>query len=106
MPRSKTRGDPNRSTFLRRPPMADILLQTRNVKVHFPIKRGLIFDKTVGHVRAVDGMDVTVYRGETYGRVGESGCGRSTCGRAVLNLAETASGEVNCAAVDVLKTTG
>jgi len=86
--------------------MADILLQTRNVKVHFPIKRGLIFDKTVGHVRAVDGMDVTVYRGETYGLVGESGCGKSTFGRAVLNLEETATGEVNFDGVDVLTLKG
>ena len=86
--------------------MADILLQTRSVRVHFPIKRGLVFDKTVGHVRAVDGMDVTVYRGETYGLVGESGCGKSTFGRAVLNLEETATGEVNFDGVDVLKLKG
>src|SRR5699024_9708556 len=106
MPRSKTRGDPNRSTFLRRPPMADILLQTQNLRVHFPIKRGLIFDKTVGHVRAVDGMNVTVHRGETYGLVGESGCGKSTFGRTVLNLEEDARGQVLFDGVDVLSLKG
>lgn len=81
---------------------SDILLQTQNLRVHFPIKRGLIFDKTVGHVRAVDGMNVTVYRGETYGLVGESGCGKSTFGRAVLNLEDEARGQVIFDGVDVL----
>lgn len=83
-----------------------ILLETKNVKVHFPIKRGLVFDKTVGHVRAVDGMSVTVYQGETYGLVGESGCGKSTFGRAILNLEDEATGEVLFNGVDVLSLKG
>ena len=58
------------------------LLQVRGVKVHFPIKRGLFFDRTVGHVKAVDGVDLSIDRGTTYGLVGESGCGKSTLGRA------------------------
>jgi peptide/nickel transport system ATP-binding protein len=62
------------------------LLQVSSLKVHFPITRGVIFDRVVGHVRAVDGVSLTVERGQTYGLVGESGCGKSTLGRAMLRL--------------------
>ncbi|GAA1153275.1 ABC transporter ATP-binding protein [Ornithinicoccus hortensis] len=72
----------------------DVLVDVRGVKVHFPIKRGIIFDRTVGHVYAVDGMDLQILRGETYGLVGESGCGKSTFGRALLQLEELTEGEV------------
>ncbi|MBC7310361.1 MAG: ATP-binding cassette domain-containing protein, partial [Tetrasphaera sp.] len=64
-------------------PDDDILLNVEGVKVHFPIKRGVIFDKTIGYVYAVDGVDLQIRRGETYGLVGESGCGKSTLGRAI-----------------------
>ncbi len=69
------------------------LLQTRNLKMHFPIKSG-IFRRTVGHVKAVDGVDLDVRRGETLGLVGESGCGKSTLARLVLRLLEPTEGEV------------
>ena len=59
----------------------DVLVDVRGVKVHFPIKRGVIFDKVIGHVYAVDGVDLQIRRGETYGLVGESGCGKSTLGQ-------------------------
>ncbi|MFK5634694.1 MULTISPECIES: ABC transporter ATP-binding protein [unclassified Ornithinimicrobium] len=72
----------------------DILLDVQGVKVHFPIKKGLVFDRTVGYVYAVDGMDLRLRRGETYGLVGESGCGKSTFGRAVLQLEELTEGHV------------
>ena len=66
----------------------EALLRVEGLKVHFPIKRGVFFDKTVGHVRAVDGVDLAVPKGSTYGLVGESGCGKSTLGRAILRLTE------------------
>ncbi|TQL68799.1 peptide/nickel transport system ATP-binding protein [Nocardioides albertanoniae] len=73
---------------------SDVLVSATGVKVHFPIKRGVIFDRTIGHVYAVDGVDLEIRRGETYGLVGESGCGKSTLGRAILRLAEMTEGSV------------
>ena len=61
----------------------DVLVDVRGVKVHFPIKRGVVFDRTIGHVYAVDGVDLQIRRGETYGLVGESGCGKSMLGKAI-----------------------
>lgn len=72
----------------------EVLVDVKGVKVHFPIKRGVIFDRVVGHVYAVDGMDLQIRRGETYGLVGESGCGKSTFGRALLQLEDLTEGEV------------
>jgi len=72
----------------------DILVDVKGVKVHFPIKKGVIFDKVVGYVYAVDGVDLQIRRGETYGLVGESGCGKSTLGRAILNLETPTEGSV------------
>lgn len=84
----------------------DLLLDARGVKVHFPIKRGVIFDKTVGHVYAVDGIDLQIRRGETYGLVGESGCGKSTLGRALLRLEEPTAGSVVFDGTDVASLEG
>ncbi len=70
------------------------LLEVRGLKVHFPIKQGLLFERTVGAVRAVDGVDLTVERGRTLGVVGESGCGKSTLGRAILQLEPVTAGTV------------
>jgi peptide/nickel transport system ATP-binding protein len=72
----------------------DVLVDVRDVKVHFPIKRGVVLDKTIGYVYAVDGVSLQVYRGETYGLVGESGCGKTTLGRAILQLIEPTGGSV------------
>ncbi|MFP5416303.1 MAG: ABC transporter ATP-binding protein [Actinomycetes bacterium] len=83
------------------PPQTDVLVDVRGLKVHFPIKRGLVFDRTVGHVYAVDGMDLQIRRGETYGLVGESGCGKSTFGRALLQLEEATEGTVLFAGTDL-----
>jgi peptide/nickel transport system ATP-binding protein len=77
------------------------LLRVQGLKVHFPIKRGIFVDRTVGHVRAVDGVDLSIDRGTTYGLVGESGCGKSTLGRAVLRLVEPTAGSVVFDGTDV-----
>jgi peptide/nickel transport system ATP-binding protein len=77
------------------------LLRVEGLKVHFPIKRGIVFDKTVGQVRAVDGVDLAIERGKTYGLVGESGCGKSTLGRAILRLVEPTEGRVLFEGTDV-----
>ncbi|QDP96690.1 dipeptide ABC transporter ATP-binding protein [Microlunatus elymi] len=69
------------------------LLEVRDLKKHFPIKGGL-FRRTVGAVKAVDGVNLTVNRGETLAVVGESGCGKSTTGRTILRLEEPTDGEV------------
>ncbi|WP_018352168.1 ABC transporter ATP-binding protein [Longispora albida] len=81
--------------------MPETLLSVRGLKVHFPIRRGVIFDRTVGHVYAVDGVDLDVPRGGTYGLVGESGCGKSTLGRALLRLNPVTDGQVVFDGVDV-----
>ena len=78
------------------------LLDVRNLEVHFPIKSGL-FGRTSGHVKAVDGITFDVKPGETLGLVGESGCGKTTTGRAVLRLVEPTAGTVMFDGRDVCK---
>jgi oligopeptide/dipeptide ABC transporter ATP-binding protein len=73
--------------------MSDPLLEVTGLKKHFPVKNGLL-RRVVGQVKAVDGVDFTINRGETFGLVGESGCGKSTTGRTVLRLEEPTGGEV------------
>src|SRR5881296_920950 len=70
------------------------LLDVKALKMHFPLTQGIIFQRQVGAVRAVDGIDFFVERGETLGLVGESGCGKSTTGRAILQLYKPTSGSV------------
>src|SRR5215469_15377599 len=69
------------------------LVDVRGLKVHFPIKGGLL-GRAVDHVKAVDGVDLFIRRGETLGLVGESGCGKSTTGRAILQLIKPTAGSV------------
>jgi oligopeptide transport system ATP-binding protein len=69
------------------------LLQVRNLKTYFPIRRG-VFSRTVGHVKAVDGVSFDVHEGKTLGLVGESGCGKTTVGRTILRLIPKTDGEV------------
>ena len=70
------------------------LVQVRNLKKHFPINSGLIVQRQVGAVKAVDDVSFDVYTGETLGLVGESGCGKSTTGRTVLQLYKATSGSI------------
>ncbi|CAM4151076.1 ABC transporter ATP-binding protein [Kibdelosporangium persicum] len=81
--------------------MTDTLVEVQDIKVHFPIKRGVVLDRTVGYVYAVDGVDLAIRRGETYGLVGESGCGKSTLGRAMLKLTEPTAGRVVFDGIDL-----
>ena len=73
-------------TFQAHQPRA--LLEVTDLVKHFPVKRGLLFDRTVDQVRAVDGVSFSVAKGETLGLVGESGSGKSTLARTVLQLLE------------------
>ncbi len=73
--------------------MTDRLLDVRNLKKHFPVRSGLL-QRVTAHVKAVDGVSFHLDKGETLGLVGESGCGKSTTGRAVLRLLPVTSGEV------------
>lgn len=70
------------------------LLEVRNLVKHFPIKEGILIDREVGRVRAVDDISFTVHKGETLGLVGESGCGKSTACRTILQLLKPTSGSV------------
>ena len=69
------------------------LLEVRNLKKHFPIQKGFL-KRTVGHVKAVDGVDLAVREGETLGLVGESGCGKTTTGRLILRAIDPTVGEI------------
>ena len=80
---------------------AEPLLRTEGLKVHFPITEGLIFERKVGAVRAVDGVSLDVHRGETLGLVGESGCGKSTFARAVIRLVDATEGRISFDGTDV-----
>ena len=73
---------------------SEVLLSVSNLKMHFPITRGIILQRQVGSIKAVDGITFDLMRGETLGLVGESGCGKSTTGRAILQLYEPTAGEV------------
>src|SRR5437870_6369962 len=70
------------------------LLDVKALVMHFPLTQGIIFQRQVGAVRAVDGISFFVEKGETLGLVGESGCGKSTTGRALLQLYEPTGGSV------------
>ena len=81
------------------------LLEVRGLKTWFPVTAGVL-QRTVAHVRAVDGVDLTIKQGETLGLVGESGCGKSTLGRTILRLVEPTAGEVTFKGRDLTRLSG
>jgi len=84
------------------PEPGQALLEIRNLKKYFPVRRGVL-SRVVSHVKAVDDVSFTIRKGETFGLVGESGCGKTTTGRAVLRLIEPDSGEVCFEGADMLQ---
>ena len=73
----------------------DVLLDVQNLKMYFPVTSGILIQRTVGHIKAVDDVSFFVRKGETLGLVGESGCGKTTTGRCILQLYKPTAGRVN-----------
>ncbi len=80
-------------------------MSVKDLKVYFPVKKG-IFKKTVGHVKAVDGVTFDLFKGKTLGLVGESGCGKTTVAKALVRLVDAHEGEVICRGEDLLALSG
>ncbi|PEX94284.1 ABC transporter ATP-binding protein [Bacillus cereus] len=80
--------------------MSEPLLEVKNLKTYFPIKGG-VFSRTIGHVKAVDGVSFTINKGEVFGLVGESGSGKTTIGKTILRLVQKTEGEVRFKGHDV-----
>ena len=79
----------------------DTLLDVRGLKMYFPVTSGILFQRAVAHIKAVDDVSFTVRRGETLGLVGESGCGKTTTGRCILRLYKPTAGEIRFDGVDI-----
>jgi len=74
--------------------MGDVILQVKNLTKHFPVTKGLLFMKQIGAIKAVDGIDFTINQGETFGLVGESGCGKTTTAKLILLLESITDGSI------------
>ncbi|MBC7259611.1 MAG: dipeptide ABC transporter ATP-binding protein [Chloroflexi bacterium] len=85
---------------------AEVLVKVEGLKMYFPITQGIVIQRHIGDIKAVDGIDFFIRRGETLGLVGESGCGKSTTGRAVLQLYRPTAGHVWFEGQDLTKMKG
>jgi len=88
-----------------KPARGDELLRVEDLKVHFPLTRGVVFQREIGIVKAVDGVSFTLQRGETLGLVGESGCGKSTTSLAVLRMHPATAGRIVFEGEDITRQT-
>ncbi|MEV4202168.1 ABC transporter ATP-binding protein [Micromonospora globbae] len=86
--------------------MTENILEVRDLVKHYPVTRGVVFKKTIGHVKAVDGVSFDLRQGETLGVVGESGCGKSTLARVLMNLEKPTAGTVHYKGQDISKLSG
>ncbi|MGH2376333.1 MAG: ATP-binding cassette domain-containing protein, partial [bacterium] len=86
--------------------MAEAVLEVRGLKKHFPVRRGVLVSRVVGWVRAVDEVSFAVARGETFGLVGESGCGKTTTARVILRLERPTAGAVLVSGRDIAPLAG
>ncbi|HIA00356.1 MAG TPA: ATP-binding cassette domain-containing protein, partial [Myxococcales bacterium] len=86
--------------------MSQPLIRIADLKVHFPMTRGVIIERSIGSVKAVDGLNLDIMAGETLGLVGESGCGKSTTGRAILQLIRPTAGSVKYGDIELTQLTG
>ncbi len=84
----------------------EVLVRVEGLKKYFPITRGIVIQRHIGDVKAVDGISFEIYRGETLGLVGESGCGKSTTGRTILQLYRPTAGEVYFDGVNLVQLKG
>ncbi|MFI6134260.1 ATP-binding cassette domain-containing protein, partial [Micromonospora sp. NPDC051141] len=86
--------------------MTENIIEVRDLVKHYPVTQGVVFKKTIGHVKAVDGVSFDLKAGETLGVVGESGCGKSTLARVLMNLEKPTAGQVLYKGQDISKLSG
>ena len=96
-------SEQNSATQLDNEDSPDPLVQIRDLKMYFPVTEGTIFQKTVAEVKAVDGVSLDIAKGETLGLVGESGCGKTTIGRCILQLERATEGEIRFEGQDLTR---
>ncbi len=86
--------------------MTEPILEVSGLVKHYPLTQGILFKKQVGSVKAVDGVDFALRRGETLGIVGESGCGKSTVAKMLVNLERPTEGRIRYKGEDITKLSG